>query len=598
MLTSKLLMYYQKELAYLKTKGAYFAQRFPKIARRLGISEGLSEDPHVERLIESFALLCAKVQHRLDEDMPEVTNALLTALAPQFLRQLPSVCIVQMMPDAKAQSITAKNLINTGTEIYSHPIEGQSCRYRTVFALVLYPMTLKHAQIKQNESDMSWSLQLHFYVWPKALIEEETLRFYLNGTAPVVNLLYALLCGEVQSVTVEWDGKSIPLGQDSITPVGFAQGESLFGADSAISPAHILLQEYFWFQKKFHFIDIHLPKHFSISGEASFTLKFLFRDCPGVKSLERIATLVDTDVFKLSCAPAINLFSQRAEPVVLNDSKLEYPIIPDVRHQSSLEVWAVDSVMALRKADNEMITQPILPLFGIDHLPHDPQMDVWWQAIQRENTLDHGVSSDWFIAFSDRFERLSTPDTDMVVLNLTCTNRNLPLQLINGDPNGDFESSLPLAGIRISALTRPTAPVRLQWEQATRWRLISQLALNHQLLSGDDGLRVLKETLCLYTVNETNERLINLISQIAVEPMMARLNSDNPRSMARGVEIRIVFAPQTSQEQEYFLFCQLLDHFLALYAPVNSFSQLVTSIDSLASSVRRWPIRSGRLLWL
>ena len=91
MLTSKLLAYYQKELAYLKTKGAHFALRFPKIARRLGMSAGLSEDPHVERLIESFALLCANVQQRLDEDMPEVTHALFTELAPQFLRQLPSV---------------------------------------------------------------------------------------------------------------------------------------------------------------------------------------------------------------------------------------------------------------------------------------------------------------------------------------------------------------------------------------------------------------------------------------------------------------------------------------------------------------------------
>lgn len=598
MLTSKLLAYYQKELAYLKTKGAHFALRFPKIARRLGISEGLSEDPHVERLIESFALLCANVQQRLDEDMPEVTHALFTALAPQFLRQLPSVCIIQMKPDSRAAAMTAKSLVEAGTELYSRPVEGQACRFRTVFPLSLFPMTLEQAQINQNENDMSWRLQLRFTVWPKARVEEDTLRFYLNGATPVVNVLYTLLCSEVSSASVSVDGRAISLSKGNITPVGFAQDESLLGANTAISPAHSLLQEYFWFQKKFHFIDIRLPEAFSAVGQTSFTLDFLFNACPSVKYLESMANLIDSDFFKLGCSPAINLFSQRAEPITLNDSTLEYPVIPDVRYQSYLEVWAIDSVLALHKQGNEMISQPILPLFGIDHSQRESQMDAWWQAILRESVLDQGVSVDWFIAFSDRYEKLSAPQCDMVRLNLTCTNHNLPAHLINGDPNGDFESTLPLAGIKISALTRPTAPIRPQQEQAMRWRLISQLALNHQLLSGPEGLRVLKETLTLYSLNPANERLIDLISQIEVKPIMARLTAADPRSVARGVEISIVFAREASQEAEYFLLCQFLDHFLALYAPVNSFSQVVTSTVSNDATLRRWPIRAGRLLWL
>ncbi|HHL2712508.1 TPA: type VI secretion system baseplate subunit TssF [Yersinia enterocolitica] len=598
MLTSKLLAYYQKELAYLKTKGAHFAHRFPKVAHRLGISDGLSEDPHVERLIESFALLCANVQQRLDEDMPEVTHALLTTLAPQFLHQLPSVCIIQMKPDARAVSMTAKSLINSGTELYSRPVEGHPCRFRTVFPLELLPITLLHAQIKQNESNMSWRLRLHFNVWPKAHIAGETLRFYLNGTTPMVNVLYTLLCSEVHSTTIELADRYFSPNSCCVTPVGFSQGESLLAANTAISPAHTLLQEYFWFQRKFHFIDIRLPEDFAVIGEASFTLEFLFRDSPNLKYLESMAELVDADFFKLGCSPAINLFSQRAEPVVLNDSTLEYPVIPDVRYQSYFEVWAIDSVLALRKQGNEMSALPILPLFGIDHSLREAQKDIWWQAIQRESILDQGISSDWFIAFSDRFERLSTPDCDMIRLNLTCTNRNLPIQLINGDPDGDFESTLPLAGVKISALTRPTAPVRPLQEQAMCWRLISQLALNHQLLSGAEGTRVLKETLTLYSLNRANERLINLIEQIKVKPIMARLVAVDPRSMARGVEISIMFFREASLETEYFLLCQFLDHFLALYAPVNSFSQVVTSIESQESFTRRWPIRAGRLLWL
>lgn len=597
MLTSKLLAYYQKELAYLKKKGNYFAIRFPKVARRLGISEGMSEDPHVERLIESFALLCASIQQRLDDDMPEVTQALLTALAPQFLRQLPSVCIIQMTLDSKTTNITAKNIINYGTELYSFPIEGQVCRFRTVFPIELYPITLTCAEMKKNDNDMIWSLQLYFDVWPKANVTGGKLRIFLHGATPLVNMLYTLLCSEVQTALIKFNGEEIVLNNSCIKPVGFAQGENLLDS-STISSAHTLLQEYFWFQKKFHFIDIHLPENFSISGAAKFTLKFSFRNNSNLHFLGKISTLVDADVFKLGCSPAINLFSQRAEPIVLNSDTLEYPVIPDVRYQAYLEVWSIDRVESLRKQGNEMSSQPILPLFGIDHSLRDATTDIWWQATQRESVLEQDESSDWFIAFSDRFERLSAPECDMVRLYLTCTNRNLPMQLINGNPNGDFESSLPLAGVRISALTRPTPPVRPHLEKAMRWRLISHLALNHQLLSGAEGTRILKETLCLYSLNFASERLINLISRIKIQPIMARLNKADPRSLSRGVEISIFFERAAKEETGYFLFCQLLDNFLALYAPVNSFSQVVTSIESFDSSIRRWPIRAGRLLWL
>lgn len=598
MLTRKLISYYQKELAYLKTKGADFAVRFPKIARRLGIADGVSEDPHVERLIESFALLCANIQQRLDEDMPEVTNALFTALAPQFLRQLPSVCIIQMKPDSHSATFTELNVINAGAELYSRQSEGQTCRFRTVYPLTLFPVTLRQAYVKQNVCDLSWSLQLEFSVWPKAQISANTLRFFLHGATPAVNVMYTLLCSEVFSASVSVNDCVIPLTSNCVIPVGFAENELLLGTNAAISSVHSLLQEYFWFPKKFHFIDICLPDNFSASGPNSFSLSFLFNSCASTRHLTGMASLIDAGFFRLGCSPAVNLFSQRAEPIVLNDNAQEYPLIPDVRYPSHQEVWAIDKVEALVKQGNEIFPQSIQPLFGIDHSSRENSMDVWWQAVIQESTTGPGDATDWFIAFADRHEKLAAPRCDMIRVSLTCTNRDLPTALINGDPDGDFESTLPLAGINISALTRPTAPVRPQREQAMRWRLISQLALNHQLLSGSEGTRVLKETLSIYNLNPASDRIIEMISHIEVKPVMARLISADPRSVARGVEISILFAPEASHETEYFPLCQFLDHFLALYAPVNSFSQVVTSIASDVTTRRCWPIRAGRLLWL
>jgi type VI secretion system protein ImpG len=600
MLAKKLISYYQNELAYLKTQGKAFARHFPKVARRLGMSEGTSEDPHIERMIESFALVTAQIQQRLDEDMPEVTDALLTVLAPQFLRPFPSVCIVQMLPDSKVSALTASNRIDAGTALYSRPVNGQICRFRTTYPVTLQPVSLHKASLHLDDDDMSWSLKMQLSVWPGATLTAETLRIHLRGTSTIVNILYTLLCSEVESLSLFAQDHCHTLSPQAIHAVGFGEDEGLLSGDSRVSPTHSLLQDYFFFPQKFHFIDMPLPAAMVAGGQTELSLVVKFNRCAMARQLEKIAGTVDENLFLLNCTPAINLFAHRAEPISPDHETAEYPVIPDIRYQDAMEVWSVDSVSAMRKQGNETRSRPIYPLFGLDHSASDGESGLFWQCMRRETLLNEGVASTLFIAFSDRGEKPLVPGCDIVSLNLSCTNRDVPAAMRNGDPDGDFESELPIAGMKIIALTRPTLPVRPPVKQATRWRLISQLSLNHMLISGPEGARVLKESLALYnfTDNPGISRLINLIKSVSASPVVARLNPQDPRSMARGIEIRMTFAGEAAEEVEYFLLCRFIDCFLALYSPVNSFTRVVTCIDGRDETACTWPVRAGRLLWI
>ena len=62
-----LIAFYERELGQLRGSLAEFAERFPKAAARLSISGQRSEDHHVERMIESAALLNARVTARLED---------------------------------------------------------------------------------------------------------------------------------------------------------------------------------------------------------------------------------------------------------------------------------------------------------------------------------------------------------------------------------------------------------------------------------------------------------------------------------------------------------------------------------------------------
>ena len=81
----RLLEYYNTELRFLRESGAEFANAYPRIAARLGMDSLEVADPYVERLIESFAFLAARIQLKLDARHPQFTQHLLEMVYPGFL---------------------------------------------------------------------------------------------------------------------------------------------------------------------------------------------------------------------------------------------------------------------------------------------------------------------------------------------------------------------------------------------------------------------------------------------------------------------------------------------------------------------------------
>jgi len=79
-----LLLYYERELTYMRQMGAQFAEKYPKIASRLVLEPSKCDDPHVERLLEAFAFLAARVHLKIDDEFPEITEALLSIVYPHL----------------------------------------------------------------------------------------------------------------------------------------------------------------------------------------------------------------------------------------------------------------------------------------------------------------------------------------------------------------------------------------------------------------------------------------------------------------------------------------------------------------------------------
>src|SRR3954468_5666397 len=120
----ELLEYYERELAFVRQMGAEFGEKYPKIASRLMLEAEKCEDPHVERLIEAFSFLAARVHLRLDDDFPEITESFLNVLYPHYLAPIPSMSIAQFALDREQGKLTSGYYVATETALYSRPILG------------------------------------------------------------------------------------------------------------------------------------------------------------------------------------------------------------------------------------------------------------------------------------------------------------------------------------------------------------------------------------------------------------------------------------------------------------------------------------------
>jgi len=279
-----LLLYYERELTYLRRLGAEFAARYPKVASRLQLEPTKCEDPHVERLLEGFAFLTARVHHRLDDDLPEVSEAMLDVLHPQHVRPLPSLSIVEIELDPELGKLPGGFHVPRGSELRSRPVQGMPCRFRTAYDTTLWPMTVTNAEwtaadragggARLGEAVGAIRIELRAFAGMRlgqiapgkgagnggSPPRPAALRLHLAGDATVADALHELLLNSCTRVVVrDPDQPSRPpvvLPASSIAPVGFEADEALFPYPRRTFAGFALLQELFAFPQKFLFVDV------------------------------------------------------------------------------------------------------------------------------------------------------------------------------------------------------------------------------------------------------------------------------------------------------------------------------------------------------
>jgi len=626
----RLLRLYSDELAHLREVGAEFAREFPKIASRLGMEGMEVTDPYVERLLEGFAFLAARVQLKIESEQPRLIAHLLEAIYPNFLAPVPAMLVARLNIDPSDPNLLGGHTLPRGSALLSRLPRGQDtcCEFRTAHALTLWPVAITQVQYFSHAADLpaarlpqlqgiAGGLRIRLRAGPGlrlAQLDMQRLAFYISAPddvafrlhelvlgAAVGTLVRGLPAGDTASLAASWRGT------ESVKPLGFAADEALLPESLRAFSGYRLLQEAAAMPQRglFFELDDLASRLAGVAGNEAELIVLLRR---GDAALEPV---VDTSSLSLFCTPAVNLFQRRLDRIQLGPGEWEYHVVPDRTRPMDYEVHSIASLTGF--GSGRVAQQEFLPLYATYH---DQAASARGEAcgyytVRREPRLlsprqtQHGARSSYvgeevFVSLVDPAHAPYREDVRQLSVGAWVSNRDLPTLLPQGEnehgpPRWQLESPGPVS--RVEVLRGPTRPLTRQPVGELGWQLVSHLTLNHLSLAGETPERAaaaLRSMLTLYAPPEDAAwaRQVEGVQSLQLRQVVRRLPFDGPLSFGTGVEIVLTLDELAYQGSSAFAFASVIERFFARHAAINSFTQLALR-STQRGEVMRWPPRVG-----
>ncbi len=591
-MANRFLEFYNEELTALRGRAARFAQAYPKIAGRLRLSRDTSDDPHVERLIQAFAFSTARIRQKLDDSFPELSDSLLETLYPHYLAPLPAMSVVALEP---VPGLDGAQIVPRGTEISSEAVGDDVCRFRTTQDVTLAPIEIVSTEAMVRPLDapafpgQSPAGCLRITIRPRGKtvlsdLKTDRLRFYIQASAPQAAGLFELIHNACMGVAVaEHSNDASPhiMPATCVKPVGFARNEAMLPYPRSAFPSYRILTEFFALPQKFRFFDVEIG---TPRGSDRVDLYFYFNRSPTKAEIAAVPTALI-----LFATPVINLFDARAEPILLDATRTEYPIRANARRPKTQMIHSIKEVSLTHNSGQKLKARPFF------ESQSSPDADTLHWQLHRPS--DQGTRTyTTRLAFVDHIRRPKGHDNIVAGADVRAFNGDLPSKLPfgGGAPRLFATTQSDLVG-SVKCL-EPMTPTQWQSDNDERsWRLLSHLTLNHLSVS-QGGADVLRGILKLYNMQSSQEidQMIDSVSEVVGTQGVARVGD----SMVSGLDIHITFDPDLIVPAEAYVFATVLDRFLGAYTTLNTYTRLSAQMSGAPDLLARWSARAGEGVFL
>ena len=613
----RLLRFYNDELAYLREDARAFGEEHEAVAGRLGLKTPTDPDPYVERLLEGVAYLGARVQLKIADQYPEFTQHLLHAIQPHYLAPTPSMCIAGFEPKDGDPILVKGHPVPRGTPLTAIASDqgGATVEFRTAHDVTLWPLRITQAEYLPSRAAVApfaaaadvraeAGLRLRFEATGGADLPQvlpETLPLYLAGSEAVPGELYRQIIGETAAViarSADAAGQTGWIKLPQPGQVGFADDEALLPAELRSFRGYRLLTEYFACPERFQFVDLRgLERCFRVSPKACDVVLLFTR------SASALHTALDPSNFRLFATPAINLFEKQLGRVRVSRFEHEHHVVPDRARPLDFEVFRILDVQAY--AANNVEARTVAPLYAPGALLYDWNEALFYTTQLRPRRLStreqrlrrrgEYTGTETWVALTAPGTPARLDDVDELAVRALVTNRELPELLTFRGAHHFTVSGVPARAVTV--LRAPTKPQTPMGMGDAAWRVIGHLTPNYTTLAPETSSdpQVLRDHLALYgrPDDAASRRQVDGVTAIRSERIARRVPGMDRMSIARGHRIRVTLNDAAFDKGRMFLFSAVLERFLAEFASVNSFTEMLVSSGN-EGEFQRWPLRIGR----
>ncbi|ARN20675.1 type VI secretion system baseplate subunit TssF [Piscinibacter gummiphilus] len=609
-----LLRLYNDELAHLREVGAEFAAEFPKIAARLSMDGVEVTDPYVERLLEGFAFMSARVQLKLNAEYPQLIQHLLETVYPGFLSPVPSMMIARLRPDPLDPNLSRGFTVKRHSLLTSETVRGQNtrCEFRSAHDVTLWPVQIETVQYFTHAPDLPLSqlpspravrggLRLRLKAHGGAKFSQlglDRLPLYISAPDDVAFRLHELLLGATHGTWIGHPSRGALQGfsdGSSVQPVGYEDDQALLPETVRGFSGYRLLQEYAAMPHRFLFVELtDLRRRLAKVDASEVEVVVLFNR--GEAALE---SLVDAQSFALYCTPAINLFPKRLDRIQLGPGAWEHHAVPDRTRPMDYEVHTLESVTGF--GTGQVAEQRFLPLYATFHeaahrhsayytVLREPRLLSSKQRVEGPRSAYIGQEA--FLSLVDASHAPYREEVRQLSLSALVTNRDLPTMLPGAATTWTLDTAGP-AG-RIETLRGPTRPVQRLARGDIGWSLVSLLTLNYLSIAGEDPARAaaaLRSLLALHGPDQDVawQKQVEGIQAVEAKTVVRRLPFPGPLTFGCGVEVVVTVDELGFQGTSAFLLGHVLDRFFARQASTNSFCETVVRSASRGEIMRNAP---------
>ncbi|MDY4399635.1 type VI secretion system baseplate subunit TssF [Helicobacter bilis] len=566
----KNIFYFRKEIDYLQKTRELFINKYPKLAPFLACN---SNDPDVERIIESLAILTAKINEELDGNIPSLAESLINILMPNYTNSLPSFCIqnFNLKPDSKDNNV----FIPRHTSVVSSPVQSVRCEFRTIYDVMLHPLKIYNVDVGSEGKYTTFVIDIettqdHLTI---ADINIKYLNLYLGNEIYTANTLLLWLLQYVKDIIIlSYDTHTnFKIPTHCLQPMGFNRNESVSDNDDLGFSAFILLQELFFMSEKFHFIHLEGLEALKDVKSKKMGIKFIFN-----KELPKNC-LPRANQFSLFATPAINLFSTQAEPILLDHSRNTHRIFVDRMHE---QAYCVIQILKVKAHSNDTGRRVFKNYYSFERFEFLNKSNDFYALANKVDAHGQHYKE---ISFYTKHHRKETISMDVL-----CSNNDIPAQLKLHDIN----EILDYKSVATENITLPTPIKHIDMDSDMMWNLVVILSFNYQNITKKESLLSLLHIFG-FTFDSQDKHFLTNLSDAIINIQSQPTYKVHGCITRRGILVTI-----SMDETKFYCLGEvykiglIFSHLFASFAAINSFCEL-NIICVLSNTTFTYPVQFG-----